>query len=102
MTVEEIFSGLATHLQQGIEMHNQFVQMYDFLGFKFYGRRQYEQYLEEINNCHSLCHYYMKHYHKLIIFKEAKAQNVIPASWYRYTQLDVDMNTKRNAVKDIN
>ena len=43
----------------------------------------------------------MKHYHKLINFAETKAQTVIPTSWYKYTQLEVDANTKRNAVRDI-
>lgn len=101
MTVEEVFSGLVAHLRQGISMHYAFVQMYDFLGLNFYSRRQYEQYLEEINNCHSLCHYYMEHYHKLVNFSEKQEQNVVPASWYKYTQLDVDVNTKRNAVREI-
>ena len=28
-------------------------------------------------------------------------QPIIPDSWYKYTSMDVDASTKRNAIKDL-
>lgn len=102
MTVEEIFTNLAKHMEKGIEMHKTFSKIYNFLELKGYKLIHYYHYLEEINNYHYLCHYYMNNYHKLINTGMIEDLKLIPAAWYKYSQFEVDINTKRTMVKDIN
>ena len=43
----------------------------------------------------------MRRYHKLLQFNAIDRVEVIPISWYKYTQFDVDINSKRNAIKTM-
>lgn len=101
MTIEEIFSKIASHMIKGIMYHNEFAKAYNFLGLwgmaKCHIHHQFE---EEFNYVH-LSHYYATHQFKLIHVEELPKLTVIPDTWYKYTTQDVDTNTKKNAVKDL-
>ena len=46
--------------------------------------------------------YYINHYNKLIpevTNNSLTSSSILPNNWYNYTREDVDINTKRNAVK---
>ena len=101
MTVEEIFTTLAAHMEKGIRMHEDLVNVFDFLGLKEYKKEQKHHFEEEVGNKQKLCHYYMRRYHKLLQFNAIDRVEVIPISWYKYTQFDVDINSKRNAIKTM-
>lgn len=100
MTVDEAFAAVASHMVEGLTHHNQWMILYDFLGFKGYMKCQEYHYLEETKEYIHLLHYYMKHYHKMIKFGNIPDVNLIPENWYKYSQKAVDVNTKRNAVRD--
>lgn len=99
MTVEEIFSGLSVHMVRGIMLHEQLASYYDFLGLRGYKRCHEYHYLCESVNYRKLCRYYINHFNKLIPEKDIESVNVIPMSWYRYKRDEVDITTRRNAVK---
>lgn len=101
MTVEEVFTAIGTHMLEGIMMHEQISRAYDFLNMKGYKECHYYHYLSENKNYHCLLHYYMDHYHKLLNIVEAPDPKIIPQSWYKYGQPEVDVNTKRNSVKEL-
>ena len=100
MTISEIFTTLASHMEKGIKMHKDFVKAYNFLCFKGYKKCHYYHFLEETENYYYLCHYYMDHYHKMLETNQTEEVKIIPNSWYKYSQFDVDTGTKRNAIRD--
>lgn len=101
MTVEEIFNTLAIHMIEGIMYHDEFAKAYYFLGLYGFAKCQEYHHIEETKNYLSLLHYYSTHYHKLLTIKEVSSPKIIPENWYKYTTMDVDANTKRNAIKTL-
>lgn len=101
MTIESIFIQLAAHMKTGIEMHHKMMEAYNFISLKGYKKCQEYHYLSELKEYLNLCQYYLEHYYKLLNVPPAAETNVFSSSWYKYTQQEVDTNTKRTAVRDI-
>ena len=99
MTVEEIFKELSKHMIYGIMFHSQQADYYDFLNLHGYKRMSEYHLFCEMKSMRELHRYYLNHFNKLIEEDEIDNPNVIPTNWYRYARQDVDVNTKRNAVK---
>lgn len=99
MTVEEIFTQLAEHMLEGIKIHCDFAQAYDFLGL--YGFSKCHEYhcLAETKGYECLLHYYSCRYHKLLKINNNVIVDIIPETWYKYTTMDVDTGTRRNSLK---
>ena len=101
MTIEEIFNKIASHMVEGIMIHDEMANAYDFLGLFGFAKLHDCQHLEETCAYRKLAHYYSTHYHKLLKIDTQVRQTIIPESWYKYTTMAVDVNTKRSAVKDM-
>lgn len=101
MTVEEIFNKLAAHMVEGIMIHDELSQGYDFLGFEGFSLCHNNHHIEETHGYMRLCHYYSCHYHKLINLNTIPQPNIIPPNWRKYTTMEVDTTTKREAVKTM-
>ena len=99
MTVEEIFTKLAAHMKEGTMYHCTFMKGYDFLGLYGFSKCHEYHYLEETKEYCELLHYYSSRYHKIILLQDIPKPDIIPNDWYKYTTMDVDANTRRNAVK---
>lgn len=99
MTVEEVYSKLASHMIEGIMIHDQLTTYYDFLQLKGYKRCHEYHYLCENVAYRGINRYYTNHHNKMIELGQIPNPELIPSSWYKYTRHDVDQNTKRNAVK---
>ena len=99
MTNEEIFNKLASHMIEGIMIHDEMSRAYSFLGLEGFSLCHNSHHIEETHNYMHLCQYYSNHYHKLIELEEIPQPKIIPAAWNKYTTMDVDINTKREAVQ---
>jgi len=66
MTIEEIFTKLATRMHEGTMFHNELIKAYDFLGLWGYSKCQMYHYMEEQKGYRKLLHYYASHYFKLL------------------------------------
>lgn len=99
MTIEEIYSNLASHMILGMMTHEHLANYYDFLGLKGYGKCHQYHYLKQTYEYRELCRYYINHFNKLIPQSTIEVPNVIPLSWFRYNRFDVDPDTKQKAVK---
>lgn len=99
MTVEEVFQGLSERKIRGVMTHDYFVDYFNFLNLHGYKRMSEYHAEHEMKGFRKLHRYYIDHYNKLVPDIRFENTEVIPASWYQYTRQDVDMNTKRNAVK---
>lgn len=101
MTVEEIFTELASHMKKGLSLHDQLTHLYGFLNLKGYQKQQEYQYLSQSKLYIDLKQYYLNQYQKMIVEKNIEPFNIIPQSWYKYEKINVDVGTKRNTVKDL-
>lgn len=99
MTNEEVFQGLSERLIKGVMFHDYMVDYFDFLNLHGYKRMQEYHGKHEMKEFRKLHRYFIDHYNKLVPDVRFENEEYIPASWYQYTRQDVDINTKRNAVK---
>ena len=99
MTVEEVFKKLSSHMVKGVMIHDQLADYYDFLNLHGY-KRCHEYHAKcEMHMYRKLHRYFINHYNKLIEEEIIDNPDVIPSSWYRYNRKEVDVNTKKSAVK---
>jgi len=101
MTVEEIFTTIAKHMAEGIKFHHDMSKGYDFLGLYGFSKCHEYHYLAETKGYECLLHYYSCRYHKLLDVKDIPEPDIIPETWYKYTTMAVDVNTKRNSTKTM-
>ena len=99
MTVDEIFTKLASHMIEGMMIHDELSNGYDFLGLYGFAKCHVYHHLAETKGYECLMHYYSVHYHKLLIIDKIPQPEIIPQAWYKHTTMDVDTNTKRQAVQ---
>lgn len=101
MTIEEIFSTLLAHMRQGLHFHNSLMCVFNFLNLKGYAKcHEYHFYEESLTLCH-LQSFLINSYNKLFYLEEDKNNNIIPVSWYKYMKQSIDVNSKRNAIRDM-
>lgn len=100
MTVEEIFNKIAAHMRKGLMIHDQIASIYGFLNLCGYQKCHEYHFLEESYAYRRLIDFYSDTYHKLIMDDEIENPKLIPSSWLKYSKIDVDVNTRRNAIKD--
>lgn len=100
MTLDEIFSEISAHMVKGLMIHAQLADYYDFIGLCGYKKcHEYHYYTESIA-FRDINSYFMSHHNRLIPYKPVENPNVIPKNWYSHERWDVDLNTRRNAVRD--
>ena len=99
MTVDEIFKNLSSHIVRGVMIHTQLSDYYDFLNLHGYKRCHEWHCKKEMHMMRRLHRYFINHYNRLIEEDAIENPDVIPSSWYRYKRQEVDINTKRSAVK---
>lgn len=101
MTVEEIFNKISSHMLEGVMFHADMVKAYDFLGLWGFARCHESHCLEEMQGYCYWSHYFASHYFKLIHNTNDNIPKLVPDGWHKYTTMEVDINTKRTAVKDF-
>ena len=99
MKIEEIYSKINEHMINGLMLHDQMANYYDFLGLEGYKRCHEYHYLHENMNYRALNRYFINHHNMLIPEAKFENDNAIPASWYDHKREDVDTTTKKNAVR---
>lgn len=126
--VQQLYSELINRMKQGVEMHEQLADYYNFLNLPGYQKCHEYQMLCELLTYRKAKDMYMKEYNQLVQPNYMSgllnmgnnmgqngqqmsgnsgsngnynyAENVIPQNWYKYTRYDVDSGTKRNGVKE--
>ena len=99
MTVSDVFSRINSHMVEGMMLHNQMADYYDFLGLMGFKRMHEYRFLCEASQMRGVSRYYINHYNRLLPSADVLNPEVIPVGWNRYTRMDVDANTKRNAIR---
>ena len=99
MTVEEVFSRVGKHMIEGVMIHSQLADYYNFLGLKGYAKCHEYHFVSENYNFRKLSLYYIKHFNKLLPELPNDNPNVIPSAWFKYLRQDVDANTRKTAIQ---
>ena len=100
MKINEIFQELANHMIQGIALHQELTNYYDFLHLQKYKKNHEHHYFEESKGYMKLYHYYIEHYNKLIEVQNKDKINIIPSLWYKHKREDIDMQLKQQSVEN--
>jgi len=100
MTLEDIYAEISANMIKGLMVHQQFTNYYDFLGLSGYKKCHEYHYLEESYSLCKLNSYFTNHHNKIISSKAVENPNIIPQNWYSHERDDVDVSTRRNAVRD--
>ena len=99
MTVDEIFSQIASHMVEGLMTHAQLADYYNFLGLKGYEKCHECHYFHENVNFRKITKYYLDHYHKLVKETPFKNTNIISQDWYQYTKFKVDLQVRKSSIE---
>ena len=99
MTVEEIFAKISQHMVQGLMIHSEMSDYYNFLGLEGYSKCHLYHYYKESDSYKDLNDYFIKNYNKLI--PESKNENppIIPQTWYQYNRQQVDNATRKSSIQ---
>lgn len=100
MTAEEVFSKVASHIIEGVMVHDDLAQYYDFLAIPQYREMHEHHAKEEFCNYHKICRHYMSTHNRLLPNIRASQRDIIPEGWMRYSRDDVDVATKKQGVKN--
>ena len=99
MTVDESFSTIIQRMLEGLMLHAQLCQYFNFLGLKGYSQCQKYHYYDESSHYMDLCDYYICHYNKIPNEKKFDNKNIIPSDWHMFTRFDVDPGIRKSSVK---
>ena len=99
MTVDEIFTALGKHMVEGLMVHTQMSDYFNFLSLKGYHKCHEYHFFEESRNFRKLSGYYLKHYNKLIIDSHPSNPGLIPEDWFKYKRSDVDGATRKAGIQ---
>ena len=104
MPIEEICKLIAQKLLQGCMNHQEFANYYNFIGLQGYKLAHEYHFFEEMLHYRDFITYYIQHQNKIIPQFSTESLtsssfSIIPSNWYGYAREDVDLITRRNAVK---
>lgn len=101
MTLENIFNDIASRMIKGLMFHDQLAQVFLFLGMPKYEKAQYDQYREESDRYHDVCHFYGTRSNKLLRAASVGNVEIIPSNWYDYTRMDMSFPTRKQTIKEM-
>ena len=99
MSVHDIFANLSQHMVQGIMFHEDMVDYYNFLNLPGYAACHCWHAASESKARRELRKWHIRHCGMLVPYHTNTGEDNIPASWYKYTQIDVSPSDIQNAVK---
>ena len=100
MTELEIFNTISNRQIKALMFHNEMADYFDFLGLNGFKRMHEYQYLKESAELRGTHRYILNHLNKLVPDDRIESVSVIPSNWYNFKRSDVDVSTRKNAVKE--
>ena len=101
MSIDEIFSKMASHMIEGMMVHEQLMNAYLFLNLSGYAACHEHHYLSETKGYIRLCHYKAEHLNSLIqsTFTSKNTPDIIPSSWFTSSREQVNASTRKQAME---
>ena len=85
---------------KGLTVHTNIARAFNFLNLPGFQYCHEYHYLSESRSFQKFSDFFLNHYNKLLNLTIENSA-IIPSTWYKYTKQDVDINTKKNAIKDL-
>ena len=100
MTASEIFSRIASHIIEGIMVHEQLMNSYLFMGLPGYATCHEYHYLSESIGYSAFCEYVVDHFDVLIVGDNAPQNpGLIPNSWMNAKRTSVNQQIRHEALE---
>lgn len=101
MNAVDIFSDILNHEVQGIMMHGELADYFDFLDLMGFKRLHEYQFLSECACMRGIHRYVINHYEMLPHTSNVgSAKEYIPTAFRSYKRIDVSSDAKKNAIKN--
>lgn len=98
LTVDQIFSDLASHMIQGMMVHEQLMNLYLYLGLRGYAKEQEYHYISETEGYIRLCGYLIEHHDSLVKPGHPTDPAVIPDLWYNGKRQGISPQNRTQAI----
>lgn len=99
MPVIDVFAKVSDHLIDGMTMHGQMADYYNFLGLEGFKRLHEYHFICETISMRRIRHYFIDHCNRLLPVANTKHIDVIPVEWLNFTRQAVESETKPKAVE---
>lgn len=99
MPIIDVFAKVSDHLIDGMMMHEQMADYYDFLGLEGFARLHEYHFLCETISMRRIHRYFIDHCNQLLPVVNTKHLDVIPVAWSNFTRQAVESETKSKAVE---
>ena len=99
MAASEVFNNISKHQVEGVMLHNELADYYDFLGLMGFKRMHEYRAMCEFANMRGIHRYYINHYNMLLSGGSVPHSSAIPVAWSSFTRQAVEPDAKREAVK---
>lgn len=100
MGVNEIFSEISKTQVQGMMLHNDMADYYDFLDLHGFKRMHEYHFLKEAAAMRGVHRYFINHYNMLMDEPALQAEYHIPKTWHGKVRQNVDGSAKKTAIKN--
>lgn len=99
MEASEVFSRISDRQVEGMMLHGQMADYYDFLGLMGFKRLHEYRYLCESASMRGVHRYYINHFNALLPQGHPSAESAIPAAWSNFTRRAVGVDARREATR---
>lgn len=96
MTAQDLWSKISDHQLEGVMLHFQLADLFNFLSLPNLSAHQEEHYQIENKALRETHCYASKHHGVLLRESRQEAPELIPATWYKHTKADVDKSTRKS------
>ena len=101
MSVADIFKSMASHMIEGMMVHEQLMNSYMFLGLQGYASVHTYHYLSESCGYIRLCKYATNHFDIIIPSDSTQSiPKIVPPSWRESTRMDVVPKIRRESMEN--
>ena len=99
MLIGDLLSPIASHMIEGMMVHEQLMNSYNFLGLYGYGACHEYHYLSETIGYTKFCKYVSEHF-DIIVPSEIRPNDpkILPESWRDMARFDVTSKDRREAI----
>lgn len=99
MPVIDVFAKVSDHLIDGMMMHGQMADYYNFLGLDGFKRLHEYHFSCETISMRRIHRYFIDHCNQLLPAANTERHDVIPVAWSNFTRQAVKSETKSKAVE---
>lgn len=102
MSEISIFSEIVTHQIQGVMLHDDLANMFDFMALSGFKCMQEYQAKCEFSKMRETNHYAINHMNTMLESRSTtRAKDIVPSSWRNATRFDVGENDRKSKVKEL-